>query len=167
MPRTWRRIQPAWLAAAAMISPSRRQGHIDLCGTDHGLLLPATQRHPNDIASWLLRVQACAIAIQSLITHERNIEVRVVPSPLLIPTNCLCPCSISQTDVQFNYLFMHLEQHVKLFSVLFSSPTHECCIIGIGIGIFNGNVVNNYTILGCIIVRVFSTLMLMSGFLLD
>ena len=43
-------------------------GHIDLCGTDPGLLCAATQRHPNDIASWLLRCEA--FSIKSFVTHE-------------------------------------------------------------------------------------------------
>ena len=83
MSRTGRRIQPVGLAAAAITSRSRLYGHTDLCGTDPGLLVAATQRHPNDIASWA--AQSAAIAIQSLVTHGKNIEVRVLPSPLLIP----------------------------------------------------------------------------------
>ena len=67
-PRAGRESQPAGLAAAAMTWRGRCTGHIDLCGTDPGLLCAATQRHPNDIASWLLRCEA--IAIKSFVTHE-------------------------------------------------------------------------------------------------
>ena len=76
-------LKPAGLAATAVASCGRRWGHVDLCGTDPGLLDAAAQRHPNDIASW----PRCEVhfAIQIVITHEKNIEVRVAPSPLLIP----------------------------------------------------------------------------------
>ena len=51
-----------------MIWCGRCEGHNNLCGIDPGLLVAATQRHPNDIASWT--AQSAAIANKKL-EHKR------------------------------------------------------------------------------------------------